>query len=86
MPRTPQPSATPMTDQHERAVLLAYGYHYVVESVFARRLEKSHSQLLEALRAAQFAMRAPLDGWKGEVERVALDKARDAIDAAQDLS
>jgi hypothetical protein len=36
-------------------------------------------ELEGALRLAQYAMRAPLDDWKGEVERKALDAARSAL-------
>ena len=41
------------------------------------------AQLVEALRTAQWAMRAPLDEWKGECERKALDIARTAIEASK---
>jgi hypothetical protein len=43
----------------------------------ARRI----GELENALREAQNAMRAPLDGWKGEVERAALDTAATALSA-----
>ena len=43
------------------------------------RLIAAAPDLLAALEHARFAMRAPLDGWKGEVERAALDKAGAAI-------
>ncbi len=44
------------------------------------------SELEAALRLAQYAMRAPLDDWKGEVERKALDAARAAYTAYADAS
>lgn len=37
--------------------------------------------LRAALNKAIFAMRAPIDGWKGEIEREALDAARAALAA-----
>ena len=43
------------------------------------RLIAAAPDLLAALEHARFAMRAPLDGWKGDVERAALDKAGAAI-------
>lgn len=43
------------------------------------RLIAAAPELMEALRLAVHAMRAPIDGWKGEVERLALDKANAAI-------
>jgi len=42
-----------------------------------------HDELLSALRLAVDAMRAPLDDWKGEVERVALDRASAVIAKAE---
>ena len=41
--------------------------------------QKRIAELEGALRLAQYAMRAPLDAWKGEVERKALDAARAAF-------
>ena len=38
------------------------------------------ARMREALETAVLAMRAPLDGWKGEVERRALDAARAALE------
>lgn len=43
-------------------------------------------RLREALECAVLAMRAPLDGWKGEVERKALDMARAALTANVELT
>lgn len=37
------------------------------------------AQLTAALSTCVWALRQPLDGWKGECERKALDKARDAL-------
>jgi hypothetical protein len=46
----------------------------------AKRItEEAGPELLEALKLAVAAMRAPIDEWKGEVERKALDAARAAI-------
>jgi len=42
-------------------------------------LERQVRPLVAALELAMLAMRAPLDGWKGEVERRALDAAREAL-------
>ena len=42
-------------------------------------LLQQRDELAAALRLAQYAMRAPLDAWKGEVERKALDAARAAL-------
>jgi hypothetical protein len=47
------------------------------------RLIAAAPDLLAALRLAQEAMRAPLDDWKGEIERKALDAARAAIAKAE---
>jgi hypothetical protein len=41
--------------------------------------DKRIIELETALRQAIIAMRAPLDSWKGEVERVALDMANEAL-------
>lgn len=46
---------------------------------------KRIAQLEAALQQSQHAMRAPLDDWKGEVERKALDAARAALRAHADL-
>ncbi len=43
----------------------------------AMRLE--NERLRAAIEMSVRAMRAPLDGWKGELERAALDAARDAL-------
>jgi hypothetical protein len=43
------------------------------------RLIAAAPELLEALKLAVQAMRAPMDEWKGEVERRALDTANAAI-------
>ena len=43
------------------------------------RLEDERDRLAAALREAVEAMKAPLDGWKGDVERRALDIARAAL-------
>lgn len=37
------------------------------------------ARLTAALSTCVWALRQPLDGWKGECERKALDKARDAL-------
>ena len=43
------------------------------------RLEKEEQALRKALELSVQAMRAPFDGWKGELERKALDAARAAL-------
>lgn len=43
------------------------------------RLRKEADELRAALKLAMWAMRAPLDDWKGECERKALDAARAAL-------
>jgi hypothetical protein len=61
---------------------------YVMEAVYAAGLRDAApaeaaqgevEELRHALRLAQDAMRAPLDDWKGELERKALDAARRAL-------
>ena len=42
-------------------------------------IDDVNAVLLKALYVAQEAMRAPLDDWKGVLERKALDAARAAI-------
>lgn len=51
------------------------------EDLAAQRDALAHrvEQLEAALKQAVLAMRAPLDDWKGEVERAALDAARAAL-------
>ena len=41
--------------------------------------DKRIIELEAALNKAMVAMRAPLDGWKGEVERLALDLAKSVL-------
>jgi hypothetical protein len=41
--------------------------------------EAEVARLRAALKTCVWALRQPLDGWKGECERKALDKARDAL-------
>jgi len=41
--------------------------------------EAEIERLRAALETCVWALRQPLDGWKGECERKALDKARDAL-------
>jgi len=43
------------------------------------RLEAVNKRLLEALHLSVHAMRAPIDDWKGVVERSALDAANTAL-------
>jgi hypothetical protein len=53
---------------------------YNKQLIAALRDDCERSDRLEkALKQAIIAMRAPLDGWKGDVERVALDMANDAL-------
>ena len=42
------------------------------------------AQLTAALNTCVWALRQPLDGWKGECERKALDEARDALGEQHD--
>ena len=44
------------------------------------RLQADVLMLREALGSSVHAMRAPLDDWKGEVERMALDFANDVLE------
>jgi hypothetical protein len=46
----------------------------------ARNLNLERERLHAALQLAVWAMRAPLDDWKGECERKALDAARAALE------
>lgn len=48
-------------------------------SELAKNAIKERDVAREALRLAVNAMRAPLDEWKGEVERKALDAAHAAL-------
>lgn len=42
------------------------------------------AQLNAALRTCMWALRQPIDGWKGECERKALDEARDTLSICDD--
>ena len=44
-----------------------------------REQEAEIKRLRAALKTCVWALRQPLDGWKGECERKALDEARDAL-------
>jgi hypothetical protein len=48
-------------------------------AVMINRLEAENAALREALRISVEAMRAPIDDWKGVVERHALDVAKSAL-------
>lgn len=41
--------------------------------------QREIERLRAALKTCVWALRQPLDGWKGECERKALDEARDAL-------
>jgi len=58
------------------------------DAVPAEAAQGEVEELRHALRLAQDAMRAPIDDWKGELERKALDACRRALapKAAQDLT
>jgi hypothetical protein len=48
-------------------------------AVMIHHLEAENAALREALRLSVEAMRAPIDEWKGVVERRALDAAKSAL-------
>jgi hypothetical protein len=52
---------------------------WVEEAEANARLIAAAPELLAALQMAIQAMRAPLDGWKGDIERSALDVANAAV-------
>jgi len=60
-------------------------HHYNYPAPFGCRQCESEAaqgeveELRHALRLAQDAMRAPIDDWKGELERKALDACRRAL-------
>ena len=58
-------------------VVLATDYDKLARAVGA--LEKRVAELETALRIAYGAVRAPNDGWKGEMERKACDAIRTAL-------